>query len=78
LCTLQIDEIDCEFMNANKHDCVSMAQRWFGLLGRSQRFRGFENLPVRSEGIWPCVYELNTAAAENTVEVDHQPTGLEC
>jgi hypothetical protein len=34
--------------------------------------------PVRSEEIWPCVYELNTAAVENTVEVDRQPTWLEC
>jgi hypothetical protein len=23
-------DIDCEFMNENKHDCVSMAQRSFG------------------------------------------------
>jgi hypothetical protein len=29
-CTFQTDEIDCEFINENKHDCVSMAQRSFG------------------------------------------------
>jgi hypothetical protein len=32
-----------------------------------------ESLPVRNEGIqnvWPCVYVLNTAAVEKTVEAD--------
>jgi hypothetical protein len=28
-----------------------------------------ESLPVRSEGIWSCVYVLNTSAVENKVEV---------
>jgi hypothetical protein len=37
-----------------------------------------ENLHVRSEGIWLCVYVLNTATFENTVKLDHQPTWLEC
>jgi hypothetical protein len=39
---------------------------------------GFETESVRSEEIWPCVYVVNTAAVENIVEVDCQPTWLEC
>jgi hypothetical protein len=35
-----------------------------------------ESLPVRSEGIWACLYILNTAVVENTVEVDRQPNWL--
>jgi hypothetical protein len=37
--------------------------------------QGFEKFTGKKQSrIWPCVYVLNTAAVENTVEVHHQPT----
>jgi hypothetical protein len=61
-------------MNENKHDGAKIVWlNWARL--RLQCFEA-ENLLVRSEGMWPCLYGLNTTAVENTVEVDHQPSWL--
>jgi hypothetical protein len=66
-CRFQTDEIDCEFMNENKYDCVSTDKDRLVDLGAASGFENeSESLPVRlrSEGMWPCVHILNTAAVK--------------
>jgi hypothetical protein len=60
---------DCEFMNENKHDCVSLEQRLFSSLRRGRRFQiqGFETESLPGYGVVCIVCILNTAAVENTV-----------